>query len=164
MFQGIVIIFSPANQSCLIFIVWKLENSKQPVTSSGFIPLGHRGLKFSVWIECPELQGCLGPWVHPGTWCIWASVVVPSHRRLFSQPEQRSHPVEVLQQGLDMFVPLDSPSGHPRWWLSHQTMGQCLRVSALLGLVQGFELKTFMPGAVPGELLCSVWWTTVFSV
>lgn len=55
------------------------------MASSGFIPLGHRGLIFSGWIECPKLQGCLGPWVHLSTWCIWVSPATatsfPSHSR-----------------------------------------------------------------------------------
>lgn len=131
-----------------------------PVASSSFTPLGQCGPKFRGWIECPKLQG---PWVHLCTWYIWASVMVSSHSHLFCQAQQRSHPVGVLQQGLDMFVPLDSPSGLPRCWLSHQSTGQGLRVSAFLYLDQGFEPKTFMAGAVPGELLCIAWWTTAFS-
>lgn len=39
-------------------------------------------LNSSGWTECP--MGCLGAWVHLGTWRIWASLMVPSQSRLLS--------------------------------------------------------------------------------
>lgn len=53
------------------------------------LPWDIMDLNPSGWTESPI--GCLGAWVHLGTWYSWASLMVPSCTRLLSLPPQSSH-------------------------------------------------------------------------
>lgn len=120
-------------------------------------------LNSSGWTECP--MGCLGAWVHLGTWRIWASSMVPSWSLLLSLPLQSSHPAGVLSRAWARLPFWTVPQKDTRdGGTSHQVMAQALRVSALLGLDQRFEPRIFMPGVVPGDVFHNTLWTTVFSV
>lgn len=135
--------------------MWKLENTNEVKLAWD---LNLRG--------CSEFPiGYLGVWVRLGTWCFWASLMIPSLSRLLSLPLQNFQPIGVLQQGLAWLsfwtVPQkDTQDG----CVSYQVMAEVLQVSALLGFDQGSEPKIFMPRVVPGEVFCSILQTTVLSL
>ena len=112
------------------------------------------------WTESP--MGCLGAWVHLGTWYIWASLMVQTYIRLLSLPPQSSHPMRVLRQGLSILTLLDSPSGgHLERWCFLPGHGSSIAGVCFAGLGSGIWTWDFH--AVSGARSFTVHYELLFS-